>query len=231
MPITQDRFIALLSEAEKFRDAYDRLKEDLFSTVQHYRAHPADPSQILDDLMMQHASALRPVGENIAVERRYFDANYRRNAKAAERTKRIRQNLAGYQMEGEDGTLGPLPKAPYAPRETHHAAATVNRNNFSDAPRAQAKDLTMSPSAMAAKARKLAQRPSDKDFVPAFVQTKNPMGVKPPMSQEDLEELEAEAIMADFTPDPTVLAAVEKTLETEAKEKAGLGQKPDGAGD
>lgn len=97
MPITQDRILSLLSEAEGFRDAYDSLLAEIKQTLHQQQVNPLPTGDFLVLLESTVLSSPRPRAETIAKERAHF-------AREAKRNNRERLRAKERRRLGQDGT-------------------------------------------------------------------------------------------------------------------------------
>lgn len=89
MPITEKRMIALLAEAEGFRQAYDDLKMDIKSLAQQW-AQQDETALFANELIAQLGIHARPLGEIMFFERKHFASNAKHNERSRERMRMLR---------------------------------------------------------------------------------------------------------------------------------------------
>jgi len=93
MPLTQDRFIAVIREAESVRDAFERFKSQLTDALALEREIATTPQHItfIDSLKFILATNPRPNMESCAVESYHFRKNKRRNENEKQRATQRRR--------------------------------------------------------------------------------------------------------------------------------------------
>lgn len=208
MPITQDRFMLLLEEAEAFKKSFDGLREDLKTVLAQCRADRQQPkAEALAYIEAYILAAARPIAEQIVMERRYFDRHYRANQRAAEKRKRQRWHHQNYVMEVIDDMSGKVSHAPMPTGAKSTAPATTPELGWAKDPiTGKRVKPTQTRSEMAATAERLNSTMSDKDLITTgiFATTNHAAAAQQPTAQdvseytqEDLDEMERERLSAE----------------------------------
>jgi hypothetical protein len=90
MPITQDRFLALLTEAKAWQKAFNELRANVRWHVENQEAAGRDDPATIAAILQETHLVERPSDTRITLETEHFKRNKARNIKMQQRMAKIR---------------------------------------------------------------------------------------------------------------------------------------------